>query len=436
MNLRDKNRVLGADNVYETTVQRRACPPLLEDSEAEVLVIGGGLAGLSTALELAELGPRVMLLEAGALCSEASGRNGGQVLSGFACGAAWLQAKLGPETAQQLWALSVRSIERIRARLLTHAIDCGAVWSAITVADRPAKVRQLQAEAELLSQHFGQDAALVTGAAVRDWIDSPRYLAALPDPAAGHLNPLQYGLGLARACLHAGVRLHEHSPALRLERQGPHWWVHTAQHRVRARQVVLAGNCGRLWHSPGLWPAANARIMPVGTYLIATDPLPSDLATRLLPQRSAVCDNNFVLDYFRISPEQRLLFGGRVSYTTATPAALTASMHARMVRVFPDLATVPIAHTWGGFVDISRERAPDWASPAPGLFLLQGFSGHGLAATTLGAQVVAQAIRGDDQVLQAFARIRQAPFPGGPAWRVPLLVLGTLGLRVLDALGR
>lgn len=432
MDLAAKSRELGRDCLYEHTVTRRAWPRLEQSAQVEVLVIGGGLAGLSCALELAEQGRQVLLLEAGRLCAEASGRNGGQAIAGYACGQPALESMLGLADAQKLWRLSLASLALMQERMQHHAIDCGAVWSYMTVADRPRKARALQREAEHMRRHYGHEMPYVEGAALRGHIGSGRYVAGLLDPASGHLNPLRYGLGLANAAQTRGAQLHEHSPATALQRQGRHWLVSTEHGQVRAEQVLLAGNCGLLWHAPTLAPRLRARIMPVGTYVVATEPLPRALASSLLPSRAAVCDNNFVLDYFRLDDARRMLFGGRVSYTTATPDRLTQAMRQRMATVFPQLADVRIAHTWGGFVDISRQRAPDWGRLDEGLYYVQGFSGHGVAATTLAARVVAQAIGGYPAALALFERIRQRPFPGGDAWRVPLLLLGSTYHRLLD----
>lgn len=435
MDLGAKNLELGRDCYYERTVQRQPLPALAEATQTEVLVIGGGLAGLSCALDLAERGRQVLLLEAGLLCGQASGRNGGQAIAGYACGQPALEAMLGVDDARRLWQLSLSSLALMRERMSRHGIDCGATWSYLTVADRPAKARALRQEAQHMRRVYGHDMPYVEGAELARHIASPCYLAGLIDPASGHLNPLQYGLGLARAAQGLGARLHEHTPVQALHRDGGHWVAQTPAGAVRAEQVLLAGNCGLLWQAPGLAPALRARIMPVGTYVVATEPLPEATARALLPTQAAVCDNNFVLDYFRLAPDRRLLFGGRVSYTTATPGRLTEAMRRRMVRVFPQLAATRIEHTWGGFVDISRERAPDWGRLDDGLYYVQGFSGHGVAATTLAARVVAQAMAGAPEALALFERIRQPPFPGGDALRVPLLVLGTTYHRLRDWLG-
>jgi gamma-glutamylputrescine oxidase len=435
MNLAAVNLDLGQDCFYETTVNRPAWSSLQQDSEADVVVVGGGLAGLSTALELAESGQSVILLEAERLCGHASGRNGGQAISGYACGQAWLDAHLGLAAGQQLWQLSLASVQLMQERIQRFNIDCQPVWSYLSVADRPRKARALRDEQAYMQQHHGHQMHWVEGAELRQHIESDQYVAGLLDPASGHLNPLRYGLGIAQAARTAGAQLHEHSPALSMDKEGSDWLVRTAQGQVRARQVVLAGNSGLRWQSPRLATRLHARIMPVGTYIIATEALSPSQADALLPSNAAVCDNNFVLDYFRLSGERRMLFGGRVSYTAATPSQLTHTMRQRMLRVFPSLRHTRIDHTWGGFVDISRERAPDWGQLAPGVFFMQGFSGHGLAATTLAGRVIRQALLGDRHALGLFERIRQSPFPGGAALRIPLLLLGTSYYRLRDWLG-
>jgi gamma-glutamylputrescine oxidase len=432
MDLALVNRDLGKDCYYETTVTRPTRPVLQETIEADVVIVGGGLAGLSTALELSERGQSVVLLESERLCGHASGRNGGQAISGYACGQAWLDQHVGLKAGHEMWQLSLASLQWMQERMRRYRIDCEPVWSYITVADRRRKALALRQEQQYMLKNHGHKLHYVEASDLRAHIGSQKYVAGLVDPASGHLNPLRYGLGLAQAAVSSGVRVFEHSPALSMEKINAHWVVSSTQGMVRAGQVVLAGNCGLLWQSPKLAQRIHSRIMPVGTYIVATPPLTAELAKNLLPTDAAVCDNNFVLDYFRLTHQKRLLFGGRVSYSAATPSELTETMRRRMVQVFPALAKTPIDHTWGGFVDISRERAPDWGQLAPGVFFMQGFSGHGVAATTLAGRVVCQALMGDSQALQLFTQIRQSAFPGGAAWRIPLLLLGTGYYRLLD----
>ncbi len=268
---------------------------------------------------------------------------------------------------------------------------------------------------------------------MQDFIDSPLYCAAGYEQVSGHLHPLRYGLGLARAARQLGVRIHEHARVEAIER-GPRLRARTAQGSVTAGFAVLAGNCTLGEYGPRIAPQIGARIMPVGTYMVATDVLGADLCRRLIAQRAAVCDNNFALDYFRCGDDNRLLFGGRVSYTTRTPRDLGASMRARMARVFPELASVAITHVWGGFVDISMNRMPDFGRLTGNLYYLQGFSGHGVAVTGLAGQLVAQAIAGQAERFDLFAGIRHRAFPGGALLRTPTLALAMWYQQLRDRL--
>jgi gamma-glutamylputrescine oxidase len=263
------------------------------------------------------------------------------------------------------------------------------------------------------------------------WIDSPRYHAAVHDPRSGHLHPLKYTLGLARAAAGLGVVIHEDTTVVAIK-PGERTVLHTGQGRISARQVLLAGNV----YLQGLAPRLEKRIMPVGTYIVASEPVGEVLAQQLIACNAAVCDNNFVLDYFRFSADHRMLYGGRVSYSTATPMNLADSMRARMIETFPPLAGTRISHAWGGFVDISMNRAPDFGRlpDAPQVYYLQGFSGHGLALTGLAGRVVAEAMAGDAGRFDTFSRLKHRPFPGGRLLRTPALVLGMAWYRLKDAL--
>ena len=208
--------------------------------------------------------------------------------------------------------------------------------------------------------------------------------------------------------------------------------LHSAQGRLSARQVLLAGNT----YLQGLAPQLSGHIMPVGTYIVASEPLGAELARQLIPSGAAACDNNLVLDYFRLSADHRMLFGGWVSYSTATPDDLAQSLRQRMARSFPQSSTAAISHAWGGYVDITMNRAPDFGRlpDAQQVYYLQGFSGHGLALTGLAGPLVAEAMAGDSQRFDVFARLKHRPFPGGRWLRTPLLVLGMAWYRLKDAL--
>ncbi|MDD2808784.1 FAD-binding oxidoreductase [Rhodoferax sp.] len=430
--LLDSDTQLNQHSYYEASVTRPLLEPVLQGAvQADVLVVGAGFAGLSAAIELAQRGYQVAVLEADRVCAGASGRNGGQAIVGFASGQAPFEQQLGNDLARQAWAMSLQSLALIEQRVQDFALDCDWVRGYMYVADSARKARALQADCDALQRQYGFAHDFVSGAQVQSLIQSPRYCAAAFEDVSGHLHPLKYGLGLARAAQSLGVKIFEKSAVTQLT-HGARVTAHTAHGQVSAQHAVLAGNCTLAEYAPQVAPALAPRIMPVGTYMISTEPLSPQLCQALIPSNAAVCDNNFVLDYFRFSADHRLLFGGQVSYSTRTPAHLETLMAQRMVAIFPQLKGVAVSHVWGGFVDISMNRAPDFGRLAANVYYLQGFSGHGLALTGLAGQLVAQAVAGQAERFDVFAKLQHRPFPGGAMLRTPSLVLGMLYHRLTD----
>lgn len=426
---------LNQRSYYEASVERPALLPSLQEEalRADVVVVGAGFAGLSAALELAQQGYQVVVLEADRVCSGASGRNGGQAIVGYASGQGVFEEQLGKADAKRAWDMSLQAIDLLDARIAAHGIDCDRVHGYLYVADSAHKARALEKDVLALQREYGFSSDWVRGGEVQRYIQSPRYCAAAYEAKSGHLHPLKYGLGLARAAQALGVRIFERSAVTALQR-GKQVLAKTAQGSVKADFAVLAGNCTLAEYGPAIAPEINARIMPVGTYIIGTASIDAALCQRLIPNNAAVCDNNFVLDYFRFSADHRMLFGGRVSYSTHTPAQLQSIMQKRLSHVLPALRDVPIDFVWGGFVDISMSRAPDFGRVDSNIYYLQGFSGHGVALTGLAGQLVAQTIAGQAQRWDVFARLKHRNFPGGPLLRMPSLVLGMAYYRLKDLL--
>jgi gamma-glutamylputrescine oxidase len=437
MPLLDTDRELTRHSYYDATVSRSQRHAALqgEADECDVAIVGGGFAGLSAAIELADRGFSVVVLEAREVGSGASGRNGGQAIHGLACDQDVIEAQLGLAAARRVWDMTIEALDLIRQRRARFAIDCDWRDGFLGLAVSERKSRELRRWCDRIADVYQYSLQWIDAGSMRQWIDSPRYTGGIHDPRCGHLHPLKYSLGLARAAASLGVRIFEGSVVKAIE-HGPVATLRCEAGTVRARQVLLAGNV----YLDGIAPKIERRIMPVGTYIVASERLDPALAASLIPSGSAACDTNFVLDYFRTTADHRVLYGGRVSYTTATPRNLLASMRSRMVRTFPQLAGTGIDYSWGGFVDISMNRAPDFGrlpaegTRAPNVYYVQGFSGHGVALAGLAGKLVAEAIAGDAGRFDTFARLKHRPFPGGKFLRTPALVLGTTYYRLKDLL--
>ena len=407
-------------------------PPLTGDLEADVCVVGGGIAGCSTALHLAERGYRVVLLEGKRVAWGASGRSGGQAIVGFASSQDKLVAQVGRDHARRLFEFTVEAMDLLRFLVSKHAIDCDLHWGHLHTAIKPRHVAELRAWQEELERDYAYSGThWLDRDELRQVVHSERYIGGLRDDRSGHLHPLNYTLGLAVAAEHAGVRIHERSEVVSLE-PGPVTRVQTAGGpSVRAKHVAL---CCNAFIDDRLSRHLRDRIMPVGTYIIATERLGQARIESLLRENVAVADVNFVLDYFRRSADHRLLFGGRVSYSGRDARNTANATRLRMLDVFPSLADVPIEYAWGGHVDITMSRAPDFGRLSPNVYYLQGFSGHGIALTGIAGKLVAEAIAGQAERFDLFTKLKHRKFPGGRAFRMPALVLAMLWFRFKDLL--
>jgi gamma-glutamylputrescine oxidase len=433
MTLLSADQQLTKHSYYAATVPRGAGHAALDAAvECDVAVVGGGLAGLSAAIELAQRGFQVVVLEAQQVGWGASGRNGGQVIAGLACDQSVIEEQLGDTASRAVWDMTMEALRLIHERIDRFDIDCDWRSGFLSVAVNARKAKALQTWQAHMQRAYGYDTQWIAPADMPRWIASERFHSGVHDALGGHLHPLKYSLGLARAAAELGVQIFEGSAVLAME-AGATVKLRTAHGSVRASHVLLAGNV----YLHGVAPLLEKRIMPVGTYIVASERLAPELAGSLIPSGSAVCDTNFVLDYFRPTVDHRMLYGGRVSYSTATPMNLAASMQRRMATTFPQLAGTQVEFAWGGFVDISMNRAPDFGR-LPGVqsnvYYLQGFSGHGLALTGLAGRLVAEAIAGDAERFDTFARLKHRPFPGGRLLRTPALVMGMAYYRLRDML--
>lgn len=421
----------GPHSYYRDSAGEAIAYASLQDTiECDVCVIGGGFTGVSAALNLAEAGYKVALLEAERIGWGASGRNGGQASTGFAKDMVHIARTLGDAHARQLWQMSLEATAIIQQRIIRHGIDAEYRPGHLQAATKASHLPSLEAEYDYVTKIMGYDQLQrLSKANLPNVINSTRFQGGLLDMGSGHLHPLKYVRGLADAAAQAGARIFELSRAVRIDTAAPSRpVVHTETALVRARHVVVCCNA----YIGKLHAHIRARIMPVGTYIIATEPLGENRALALLPGNACVSDTNFVLDYFRLSGDWRMLFGGRVSYTTVPPPGLAQRMRKRMLATFPSLYDIAITHAWGGFVDISLNRLPDFGRLPGNIYYAQGFSGQGVALSGLAGKLMADAIRGDAEKFDIFSRIPHRAFPGGPLLRMPLLTLGTLYSRLRD----
>lgn len=431
--LLEKEKGLTENSWYEASVTRPApLPPLTGRTSADVCVVGGGYAGLSAALELARQGHSVALLEAKTIGWGASGRNGGHVIVGYATDHV-MEDQLTPTEAKLAWDISAEGMRLLRERIGRYHIDCNYQPGYLTLAVNARKAALLERWAARVLRVYDYPLQWIPPGQIGRWVASDRFHAGTFDLASGHLHPLRFCLGLAEAARRTGVHLYEQSPARHIER-GPRPRVQTAQGEVECRFVVLAGNVYLGEWGNTVAPELTGRIMPVGTYIIATESMGRARADALIAERAAASDTNFVLDYFRLSDDHRLLFGSGDSYSAAAPRKLVGKMRTQMLAVFPQLADLGIDYAWGGFVDVTMNRAPDFGRIGDNIYYLQGFSGHGLALTGMAGKLVAEAVNGQASRFDLFARIRHLPFPGGAWMRTPALVLGMWWFRMRDLL--
>lgn len=413
-----------------TATPTDAYPTLKGDQRADICVVGGGYTGLSAALHLAQAGRRVVLVEAQRVGFGASGRNGGQLGSGQRVEQDTLEKMVGRDAATRLWDLGEDAKALVKSLIKTHDIDChlkpGVAWTASSAGD----VEHLHAYAGFLQGRYGYDQIEVLDRdALRTVCASPAYRGGILDMGAAHLHPLNLALGLARAAQAAGVEIYERSAVHQITEGSPAT-VQTDGGRVTADHVILAcnGYLGRLNRK------VAAKVMPINNFIVATEPL-GDRVKDVLPRDVAVADSKFVVNYFRLSHDGRLLFGGGESYGYRFPSDLAAKARKPMGQVFPALRDVKIDYAWGGTLAITMKRLPFLARVAPNILSASGYSGHGVGTAIHAGQLMARAIQGDGDGFDTMSALPTPTFPGGGALRSPLLALAMSWFSLRDRLG-
>ncbi|WP_085594231.1 MULTISPECIES: FAD-binding oxidoreductase [unclassified Pseudomonas] len=406
-------------------------PALAGEQVADVCVVGGGFSGLNTALELAERGLSVVLLEARRIGWGASGRNGGQLIRGVGHGLEQFTKVIGSEGVRQMKLMGLEAVEIVRQRIERFQIPCDLTWGYCDLANKPAELEGFAEEAEeLRSLGYRHETRLLQASEMHSVVGSKRYVGGLVDMGSGHLHPLNLALGEAQAAQRLGVRLFEHSCVTRID-YGAEVKVHAARGTVRAKTLVLGCNA----YLNDLNPQLGGKVLPAGSYIIATEPLSPDQAQELLPQNMAVCDQRVALDYYRLSADRRLLFGGACHYSGRDPKDIAAYMRPKMLDVFPQLSAVKIDYQWGGMIGIGANRLPQIGrlKDQPNVYYAQAYSGHGVNATHLAGKLLGEAISGQHGGgFDLFDKVPHITFPGGKHLRSPLLALGMLWHRLKE----
>jgi len=432
MNLLYSNDTKGAfpRSWYAATAHERTpAPQLRGDAAADICVVGGGFTGLSAALHLAERGHSVALIEAHRVGFGASGRNGGQLGSGQRVEQTDLEKMVGEAEALKLWELAENAKDLVKQLISKHNIDCDlkpgiahATFSASETAHEHAYVEHLQSR-------YGYDQiTALSEEALSAVCPSPRYKGGSLDMGAAHLHPLNYALGLARACEKAGVTFYENTHVHHIE-DGTKVTVRCDTGRVLSDHVILAAN----GYLGGLNRRVAGRVMPINNFIAATEPLGED-AARVLTKDIAVADSKFVVNYFRLSSDNRLLFGGGESYGYKFPD-IDKTVRKPMINIYPHLKDIRFDYTWGGTLAITMKRLPYVARLAPNILSASGYSGHGVGTATQAGKLMADAIAGEATGFDTMARIPNTPFPGGAALRTPLLTLAMTWYALRDRLG-
>lgn len=403
-------------------------PSLKGEQSADVCVIGAGFTGVSTALHLAERGYNVHVVEANRVGWGASGRNGGQMIGGIS-GESTLASSFGKNIDQLVWDMRWAGHEIIRERVATYGIQCDLKTGYLDVAIKKRHLDSFEKDLDALEKFdFPHEFRMLSKAETADTIGTDAYIGALLNMGNGHVHPLNLCIGEALAAESVGATFYEQSPVLNIE-HGNKPKVITTYGSVSADFVVLAGNA---YHF--LEPTLRGILFPVHSFILATEPLPEDLVKFVNPKDLAVCDPNFVLEYFRLSADKRLLFGGRCNYSGSDPQVIRRNLLPRMLKIYPELNDVKIDYAWGGTIGVTVNRVPQLGRLSPNIFYSQGYSGHGVNVTHLAGQIMADAVAGTLERFDLFANIKPVRIPGAYTFGKQMVALGMFYYQLKDRL--
>lgn len=405
-------------------------PQLTGEHRCDVCVVGAGFTGISTALSLAEKGKKVIVVEGSRIGFGASGRNGGQIVNSFNRDIDYIFKNYGDDIGHKMAKMAFAGSELIRHRIEKYNIDCDLKHGNVFAACNPKQFEELKAKKALWEAHGHDELELLTASSIQDHIGSDRYAGGLLDRKGGHIQPLNLVLGQAKAFEALGGQIFEDSEVVRLE-QGVPGKVVTKQGTVVADKIVVAGNA----YVFGLLPEVEKKAMPCGTQVIATEPLPEDVQKQLLPTDRCVEDCNYLLDYYRLSGDGRLIYGGGTTYGARDPGKIESIIVPKMLKTYPMLKDVKIDFAWTGNFLLTMMRMPQVGKIGENLYYAQGYSGHGVTNSHLMGEILSDAIDGDTERFDVFASMPQYQFPGGRLLRVPYTAIGAAYYNLRDQLG-
>ena len=413
---------------YDATANTRVAHPSLQSHErADICIIGAGYTGLSSALHLAQRGYKVIVLEAESVAFGASGRNGGHVGIGQRADQADLEDKLGHDAASVLWDMGLEAVDTVKALISDHDIKCDLKHGDMHLAHKARLCDGLKEEVEFLADRYNfTDMEYIPQERLSEFVGSDGFYAGIWDKAACHLHPLNYALGLADAAVKAGVTIYEHSRVLSYG--GTPLVIKTGEGQVTATEIILACN----GYIEKLEPKINGYIMPINNFVLATEPLSDELANAIIPKDTSMADSRFVINYWKLSADNRLVFGGGENYRRGFPKDIKNFVRKYMLQIYPQLASTKIDYGWGGTLAITMNRLPHFGRVEDNIWHMQGYSGHGVPTATFAGKLVAEAISGKLERFDVMAQLPTHKFPGGTLLRWPGMVSAMLYYSLRD----
>lgn len=413
---------------YDATANTRAPHPSLQSHErADICIIGAGYTGLSSALHLAQRGYKVIVLEAESVAFGASGRNGGHVGIGQRADQADLEDKLGHDAASVLWDMGLEAVDTVKALISDHDIKCDLKHGDMHLAHKTRLCDGLKEEVEFLADRYNfTDMEYIPQERLSEFVGSDGFYAGIWDKASCHLHPLNYALGLADAAVKAGVTIYEHSRVLSYG--GAPLVIKTGEGQVTATEIILACN----GYIEKLEPKINGYIMPINNFVLATEPLSDELANAIIPKDTSMADSRFVINYWKLSADNRLVFGGGENYRRGFPKDIKNFVRKYMLQIYPQLGSTKIDYGWGGTLAITMNRLPHFGRVEDNIWHMQGYSGHGVPTATFAGKLVAEAISGKLERFDVMAQLPTHKFPGGTLLRWPGMVSAMLYYSLRD----